>query len=424
MKNQLTRKVKITTIFTLLLILVLSTSVKAQTTKILFLGNSFTYTYDTPSLFEGLANSGGFNVVVDEFTAPGIAVYDDQVLGHINNTTAQSKITSQQWDYIIVQDNMGGWIYDYIVGGPGNANMTLYNQIKANNPCTRIIYFSAWGQEGGVPQLGYPNESTESCIDRIYQNFIDFNDQATNEIVCPVGKVWNESLSSLPNVDLFYSDNVHPSLEGSYLCAVTLFSTIFKTDPTNLTYNGGVSSSTANTFKSIAWNTVMDPTVFTECNLDEFTPSINSNSTTISSVGFTTYQWYFNGVLISGATSSDYTPTQIGTYSVVGFSASGCASESFNFEVTTITSTASNLELSLNEVSVYPNPAIEFINIKIERSIQQILVYDAFGKKILTLTNINSNNKKINVSDWETGVYLITILDGQNNQYIERLIVK
>ena len=34
-------------------------------TKVLFLGNSFTYTYDIPTLFEGLANSAGISVSVD-----------------------------------------------------------------------------------------------------------------------------------------------------------------------------------------------------------------------------------------------------------------------------------------------------------------------------------------------------------------------
>ena len=425
-KNQIKKSILFNSLIGTLTILSMSKSsfVRAQT-KVLFLGNSFTYTYDIPTLFENMASNTGQSVFVDQYTQPGIAVYDDQVTGHINDPAAQSKITSQQWDFIVVQDNMGGWVYDFIAGTPGNANVTLYNQIKANNPCTRVVYFAAWGPEGGVPSLGYPNESTVNCNNRIHTNWVNFNDQATNEIVSPIGKVWNQSLSSLPSVDLYYSDNVHPSLEGSYLAALTIYTSIFKKDPNDITYTGGVSTSTANTMKSIAWNIVMDPTMFTQCNLDEYTPVISQNGDDLSTTGFNSYQWYFNGNPIAGATSATYTVTQIGTYSVEGFDQNGCSSISLQYDVTSING---NGGVGINEnalhfIQLYPNPVSVALTISIEDEIKQVRIYDFSGKLVFELRNNQASQLQIDVSNWENGMYIVSAINETGISQSKRFIV-
>ncbi len=76
-------------------------NVQAQT-KVLFLGNSFTYTFDVPALFNGFATAAGISVTIDQNTQAGMAVADEQITGHVNDPVSQSKITSQQWDYIVV----------------------------------------------------------------------------------------------------------------------------------------------------------------------------------------------------------------------------------------------------------------------------------------------------------------------------------
>ncbi len=184
-------------------------------TKVLFLGNSFTYAYDIPALFSGFATSVGISVTIDENTQAGMAVADEQIIGHVNDGTSQTKINSQQWDYVVVQDNMGNYANNIgtISSSCGNANVALYNMIKANNSCTRIIYFAGWGPVGGV----FSGDNTSACIDRIHGNMIYLNNGIGQEIVSPIGKAWNSSFIQLPAVNLFHSDNVHPSLEGSYL---------------------------------------------------------------------------------------------------------------------------------------------------------------------------------------------------------------
>lgn len=68
---------------------------------------------------------------------------------------------------------------------------------------------------------------------------------------------------------------------------------------------------------------------------------------------FSSYQWYRNATLISGATNNSYTATSNGLYYVKVTSASGCINNSDTANITTLE--VGNIGNSKN-VSLYPNP--------------------------------------------------------------------
>ena len=402
-------------LISLFFFLSINSLVNAQT-KVLFLGNSFTYTYDIPSLFEGLANSAGISVFVDERTTAGIAVYDQPnqgLYGHINDNLSQSKIASKQWDYVVVQDNIGGWVYNYIAGGPANANTTLANQIKLNNSCTKIIYLAAWGPKGGVPSLGYPNESTQSCIERVHTNFINYNNNAStsDEIVSPVGKSWIQSFNQMSNIDLYHSDNVHPSLAGSYLAASTIFATIFKVNPSSLSYTGSLNATVASNLRGIAWNQVTNSTLMDETNLTNHTPEITVNGNILTVTGFSSpYQWFLDGSPINGATSSSYVATSNGAYTVSGSGSDGCNNNrSFNVELLSVgiedhLSSDFKLEVLVSKqllISGEENGVVYIHNLKGEllkkelKTNNELLVDFSNGVKGLYIVSLINDNQRI-----------------------------
>jgi hypothetical protein len=49
--------------------------------------------------------------------------------------------------------------------------------------------------------------------------------------VIPVGKVWRNYAIAYPDADLYMKDNSHPSYEGSYLVACTMYSAIYGKSP-------------------------------------------------------------------------------------------------------------------------------------------------------------------------------------------------
>ena len=63
---------------------------------------------------------------------------------------------------------------------------------------------------------------------------------------------------------------------------------------------------------------------------------------------------------------------------------------------------------SLSEVSIYPNPATDLLNIVSENSIKQITIFNFIGQTMFD-SEINNTNTVINTSTYQSGVYIIRI---------------
>ncbi|MEO8148785.1 MAG: PKD domain-containing protein [Bacteroidia bacterium] len=89
-------------------------------------------------------------------------------------------------------------------------------------------------------------------------------------------------------------------------------------------------------------------------------PVIMQNIDSLIATSAVAYQWYFNGVLISGANSQFYIPTQNGDYTVVITDANGCTNTSAIFIFNTV---GINEAAATYMVTVTPNPVNDFFNL-------------------------------------------------------------
>ena len=106
-----------------------------------------------------------------------------------------------------------------------------------------------------------------------------------------------------------------------------------------------------------------------------------SGDTLFAIAGSASYQWYFNGNIISGATDYFYVATTSGDYNVVATDVNGCEVEAAIFSVL-----ASAQSLVNGHWSLYPNPVSDKLTIHksqvTSETAVEISVYNVLGEKI------------------------------------------
>ncbi len=76
-----------------------------------------------------------------------------------------------------------------------------------------------------------------------------------NARVVHAGRAFANSIKKRPEVNLYDPDKRHPSLAGTYLGAATVLATVYRVNPTALTYNAGLPADVAAHLRTVAWET-------------------------------------------------------------------------------------------------------------------------------------------------------------------------
>ncbi|MFI5219333.1 MAG: PKD domain-containing protein, partial [Bacteroidia bacterium] len=146
-------------------------------------------------------------------------------------------------------------------------------------------------------------------------------------------------------------------------------------------------------------------------------PVISQNLNVLSSTPGNTYQWYLNGSLIAGATNQNYNATINGNYTVVITDANGCTASSFPYPF--VFNPVNENSVVANSLSVYPNPANDFINISFNAGnknqdfileIKNLLGQTVYHENLISQSGILT--KQIDVSKLSRGMYLILVTGG------------
>lgn len=142
------------------------------------------------------------------------------------------------------------------------------------------------------------------------------------------------------------------------------------------------------------------------------------NVLTCGSTG-TSYQWYKDGVAISGATSQSYTATSTGTYTVVIKDQYGCGSNASNgiyFNNDGV------IEIQSGTWKLLPNPSSGLVFISNSGLIHDdyhVNVFDVTGKLLMTETDA----QVVDLSALSNGCYLININQNGVDVYHTKVIL-
>ncbi|MBL7933342.1 MAG: T9SS type A sorting domain-containing protein [Bacteroidia bacterium] len=373
-----------------------------DTTRILFIGNSFTYYHNMPQMVKAFADSADKPVIVGMHAPGGISVGDTVQgnMAHMNNPVLFQLIRSQKWDFAVIQDNQGRFVRDSATF-PGSSkvvqgHLNIMDSVKANNSCAKIVLFAGWAFKNGSPPFG--NTGIE-MIERILVNYCVLND-TMKEVIAPIGEAWIKSHSQVPSVNLWDADDAHPSYAGSYLTASVIFSSIFSTSCTALMYNGALPALTAANLRAFADSAVFKISHHSKYNLGAVRhPGLNYSSGVLSVVGnYSSYAWYKDGAYI-GSSASMATQGN-GYYQAIVEENDGCILKTC--EYSELTTGLQDNDLASN-IRLYPNPTRNEVFIETNQKIENIQLWDAAGVPV-TLARFGS---VVSLTGIKPGCYIL-----------------
>lgn len=228
----------------------------SDSTQILFIGNSYTYYNDLPSIVRNLASS------IDMKLAPSYSLKGGETLkGHLGNGNLLEMLAKGGFDYAVIQEASYTPSYPtvYVVENVYPYAHRLDSIVKSGSPDAKIIYYMTWGHKNGIVhhKTDYPlNKTYQGMQDRITLSYLEIAHD-NGGLCAPVGLAWEKVVNERPDIDLYAKDNYHPSLEGSYLAGCTILSTILG-HPFSSDYYAGLPAETALYLQKIAGEAVSD----------------------------------------------------------------------------------------------------------------------------------------------------------------------
>jgi len=70
---------------------------------------------------------------------------------------------------------------------------------------------------------------------------------------------------------------------------------------------------------------------------------------------------------------------------------------------------------------VYPNPFNSNLTLTNLENVNRIMISNVIGQTVMTITNVE-NTMNISTADLKTGIYMVTVIDNNNNRRTERVI--
>lgn len=411
-----------------LVLLLTNVAIFGQVTKnVLFLGNSYTDVNDLPLIVSKLAQSTGDNLVYSKNTPGG-----QTLQGHSTNSASISFIQQGGWDYVVLQEQSQrpSFPMSQVMVEVFPYAASLSNTIIQYNPCAKPLFFMTWGRKYGDASncASWPPVCTYNGMDSLlnlrYRMMADSNDA----YVSPVGAVWHYIRDNYSTIDLYSSDNSHPSLAGSYAAACTFYSLIFQKDPTAISDDYGLSASDAinirNAAKAIAFDSLAKWNVGKYLPLAAFT--INQTAATIQfsnqSQYSSDYLWYFGDGDSSSVFEPNHTYSQPGIFTVLLKTSKCLNSDTISYKITIAPDAINSNELI--KPILYPNPVEDYINVKFDKKyfIDNISIYSIDGKHIESYDSRYTDNLTLNLKGTKSGIYFLSY--EINNHIYQSKIIK
>jgi hypothetical protein len=412
------------TVLSICLFLLFIGNISGQVTKkVLFLGNSYTAVNNLPAIVANIAHNMGDSLAHSENTPGGFTLQ-----GHSTDATSLSYINQGGWDYVVLQEQSQkpSWPISQVISSVFPYAKTLSSLIVQSSPCAKPLFFMTWGRKNGDSYncANWPPVCTYNGMDSLlnlrYRMMADSNDA----YVSPVGAVWHYIRDTKPGINLYASDESHPSAAGSYAAACTFYTLIFQKDPSLITFDFGLDPIMASDIrfatKIIAYDSLA------KWNVGKYLPnaqfSENHNMDTVYFENQSDYAIDYTWKFGDGNTSKLFEPTHIytvsGNYKVI-LEANKCGNTDTISHIVQVTISALNIP-DYKVYKIYPNPIENQITIAFNKSesLQNIVILSIDGKLIKNYENSAGKQIQLDVSQLTNGIYILQFtIEGMKYQY-------
>ncbi|MFO0680276.1 MAG: hypothetical protein U0169_27380 [Polyangiaceae bacterium] len=213
--------------------------VARTTTRVLFVGNSYTEYNDLPSVVRAVVEASGPFALATEAVTIGGASLAQHWAGD-----AKARVEAGGHDVVVLQ---GQSTDPFGESDSGN----LFSR-AVRDAGGRAVWFSTWARAAGDPMYaGDPDGPHQmwTGIERQYTSVAERND----EMVARTGAAFEVALAELPAVNLYQPDGSHPTAAGTVLAACVIAQAITGVTPrAPESPIAGVAASTAKALCAIA----------------------------------------------------------------------------------------------------------------------------------------------------------------------------
>lgn len=327
--------------------------------KVLFVGNSYTAVNDLPAMVSSIANGMGEEMTY-EMSAPGGCTFQ------LHLTQSAQYIQQGGWDFVVLQEQsqLPSFPYGQFMNESYSYAQQLCEMIRQYNPEAQILFYMTWGRKNGDAQNApyYPVLATYEGMDSLLRARYMQMAQDNQAAVAPVGAVWHYIRDNYPQIELYQSDDSHPSIYGTYAAACCFYTVMYKKNPELITYAPDMDVQYANLIRQAAKTVAFD--------------SLNT--------------WYF-----IDTPDTTHTPDTVG--------------------VGNITSPY---------VALYPNPVQEWLYVEAadQNEIEHLYIYTMEGKKVSSLSFTIEDNMKIDVRTLSPGCYVLELVRRDGRKQVKQFV--
>lgn len=175
-------------------------------TRILFIGNSLSFTHNMPQILEEISASFGYSVETLCICEPNYALID-----HIDEGTYSVVLDTGQWTHVVMQQGPSSQRTGMAMLMDGSRQIGEDARAAGATP----IMYMVWPSR--AYSVNYPS---------VIGNYREASEQVGGGL-WPVGEYWKAYEDRYEDYALYGPDGFHPSQAGAFFIALTMFHALY-----------------------------------------------------------------------------------------------------------------------------------------------------------------------------------------------------